>query len=346
MLYGVCERGDGPLLERAVDAKRGAGHPARLRRAELIRIEQGQHPVRGRHGRIGSLGHAFQEEEEPRLPVAALAHLVQERVVIRPALLEEEAQVQHRLAQRALAPEQERDEQPPDAPVPVQKRVDGLELHVRETRAEQGREFQVLPVPEALQIRHALADPMRRRRHEVRRGRPAPADPVLGAPELARALARAAAPREQPAVDLADKPRRERETIPPHPRQAVFERRHVVRDLDHVVNRRARRPLHLEHEQVGERGLRPLDLGGEHGLLPHVGVEEDVGVGQQRGQGVEAAQRERRPLQRRVQGCQIERRPGRQTHRHECAHGLAAERRRLVCARLCASHGEPLYEAL
>ena len=74
-----------------------------------------------------------------------------------------------------------------------------------------------------------------------------------------------------------------------------------------------------------------------------------MGVGQKRGQAVEAAQRERSPLKRRVQGRQIERRPGRQARGHERAHGLAAERRRLVCApspaRLTANLLMKRYEA-
>ena len=168
----------GRSLSAPVDAKRGTGHAARLCDPELIRIEQGQHPVRGCHGCIRSLGHALQEEEEPCLPVAALAHLVQERVVIRPALLEEEAQVKHRLAQRALAPEQERDEQPPDAPVP-RPETDGWSSNWTCARPARSRaeSLRSLRVPEALQVRHALADPVGRRGHEVR-PRPACSPPI------------------------------------------------------------------------------------------------------------------------------------------------------------------------
>ena len=56
------------------------------------------------------------------------------------------------------------------------------------------------------------------------------------------------------------------------------------------------------------------------------------------------AQRERRPLERRVQDAQVERGLGRK-RAGTYAHGLAAERRRFVCTRLAASHGEPPYEA-
>jgi hypothetical protein len=49
-------------------------------------------------------------------------------------LLEVQAQVQERLPQHAVVVQDERDQQPPDAPVPIEKAVDGLELHVGERR--------------------------------------------------------------------------------------------------------------------------------------------------------------------------------------------------------------------
>jgi hypothetical protein len=52
--------------------------------------------------------------------------------------------------------------------------------------------------------------------------------------------------------------------------------------------RGAGRLFDLEEQQVGERRLRALDLRGEHRLLAHVAVEEEVGVGEQRGDAVEA----------------------------------------------------------
>ena len=72
----------------------------------------------------------------------------------------------------------------------------------------------------------------------------------------------------------------------------MFERRHVVRDFDDVIERRAWRSLQFEQQKIGQRGLRPLDLGGEHGFFSNVGVEEQMRSGQQRGYAVQTAQRQ------------------------------------------------------
>ena len=96
-------------------------------------------------------------------------------------------------------------------------------------------------------------------------------------------------------------------------RQAVVERRDVARDLDDVVEGHAGRLVDLEEQEVGERRLRPLDLGGEHRLLAHVGVEEEVGVRQQGGDAVESAEGEQAPLQERLESArQARARVGRQ----------------------------------
>ena len=58
-------------------------------------------------------------------------------------------------------------------------------------------------------------------------------------------------------MDLADEPVGQREA-PAEAGQAVFEGRHVVGDLDHVVERHSRRLVELEEQQVGQGGLRPL----------------------------------------------------------------------------------------
>ena len=72
----------------------------------------------------------------------------------------------------------------------------------------------------------------------------------------------------------------------------MVERGDVVRDLDDVVERDAGRLLDLEEQQVGERGLRALDLRREHGFLADVGVEEERLVGQEGRDAVESAERE------------------------------------------------------
>ena len=46
----------------------------------------------------------------------------------------------------------------------------------------------------------------------------------------------------------------------------------VAGDLHHVIKRHARGFLQFEQQQIGEGRLGALDLGGEQGLTPHVGV--------------------------------------------------------------------------
>ena len=110
-------------------------------------------------------------------------------------------------------------------------------------------------------------------------------------PAACRLRARA---RAEP-VDLADEPVREREAVG-QTAEAVLQRSHVVGDLDHVVEGHAGRLVQLEEQQVREGGLRALDLGGEHCLLAHVGVEEERRVRQQRGDAVQPAAREEERL--------------------------------------------------
>ena len=124
------------------------------------------------------------------------------------------------------------------------------------------------------------------------------ADPVLAAAELARAPSRCRA-RARGACAWISRIRRAHSGKPPRRRaEAVLQRRDVVRDLHDVVERHAGGLLHLEEQQVGERGLRALDLGGEHRLLADVGVEEKIGVWQQSGDAVEPP-RARRACSRR-----------------------------------------------
>ncbi len=79
-------------------------------------------------------------------------------------------------------------------------------------------------------------------------------------------------------VHLAQQAVGERKALA-QPRHAVLEGGDVVGDFHHVVERHAGGFVELEQEQVGERRLRALDLGGEDGLPAHVGVEKQGGSG-------------------------------------------------------------------
>jgi len=163
----------------------------------------------------------------------------------------------------------------------------------------------------------------------------------LRAAELARVLAAAPAARKQHAVDLADEVIGERKASP-QARDPVLESRDVVRDLDHVIERHARRFVQLKEQQVRERGLRPFDLGGEDRLLAHVGVEEERLVGQQCRDAVESTEREHRRFEGLLErSVHDERWDRRQRCRHKGPHLLAPDARDLVSARLSPLHSAP-----
>src|SRR5262249_34235368 len=118
-------------------------------------------------------------------------------VVLLPAALEVQAQVQDRFRQRALSIQQQGDEQPAEPAIAVEKRVDGCELNVRKCRLEQGWRLHGIAVQEPFEVAHALDDLVCRRRHESSISRTRASDPDLATAELARSLvASAPAPEE------------------------------------------------------------------------------------------------------------------------------------------------------
>ena len=81
--------------------------------------------------------------------------------------------------------EHKRDQEPPDATIAVQKRVDGLELHLGERGFDERRQAVVRGMDEALERGHAMLDVLRRGRNEAGGAGASAADPVLAAAELA-----------------------------------------------------------------------------------------------------------------------------------------------------------------
>jgi hypothetical protein len=90
-------------------------------------------------------------------------------------------------------------------------------------------------------------------------------------------------------VDLTKQASRERETVP-NAVEAVLECRHIGGDLLDVVEGDPGCGIQLEQEQIRQGGLCPLDLRGEHRLLPDVGVDEEGGVGEQGRDGIQATE--------------------------------------------------------
>lgn len=84
------------------------------------------------------------------------SHALQVFVVLEAPHLEVEAQVQDRLRQRPLGTQEQRDEESSEATIAVEKRVNGLELHVGEPGLDQRWRPLGLVVQELLERAHAL----------------------------------------------------------------------------------------------------------------------------------------------------------------------------------------------
>jgi hypothetical protein len=192
-------------------------------------------------------------------------------------LLEEEAQVEEGLAQDPALHQHQHDQQPPQTPVAIEERVDRLELHVDKGRHHQPREV-IVGMEETLQIRHAALHQPRGRRYEAGVASSGATDPVLAVPELTRQSIGATPTGEQHGMNLPQQTGGEGETTG-QPGRAVFERRHVTRNLRHIIERHSRRLLQLKQQEVRQGRLGALDLGGEQGFPPHVGVEKQLGIG-------------------------------------------------------------------
>ena len=188
---------------------------------------------------------------------------------------------------------------------------------------------------------HAVLDQTRRRRHEAARCPGGCRRSSSGCAGTRRAAARHRDP--GPAAGRGFRAAGGwRAGSPPQPGQAVLQGCHVAGDLDHVVERNAGCFLQLEQQQIGEGRLGALDLGGEHGLAPHVGVEEQLGIGQQGGDTIQAAAGQQRLLVQGLQGSsQHHRRLRGQRRRHEGPHRFPGGAGDLVVAGGLTPHGPP-----
>src|SRR4051794_7131022 len=99
-----------------------------------------------------------------------------------------------------------------------------------------------------------------------------------------------------------------------------------------------------EKQQVGERGLRALNLRREHGLLANVEVDEQARVGQEPRRPVEPAERLIRVVELTPERRELDRRLRRQRGRNEGAHNLTGHGRGDVTPR--RSHPMTLLGAI
>src|SRR5450756_2541650 len=215
---------------------------------------------------IRGLCDTLEKEGEPCFPVSLEPRQIEEPVVLVAVLLEKQAQIEERLPEHSVVAEQQRDQQAADAAVPVQERMDRLELRVGEPGPDEMRQALAIVVNEMLESGDTLRHLGVRRRHIVRVARPRAADPILRTSELPGILVAPTPALEQLAVHFADEARTDRRAAP-QARETVLERRHIPAHLDNVVDRRPRCLLDLEEQEIGERRLGPLDLRRKHGLL-------------------------------------------------------------------------------
>src|SRR5688572_3252887 len=105
------------------------------------------------------------------------------------------------------------DQQPTDAAVAVQKRMNRFELHVSQRGFDQCWIWRMFVMDEPLKIGHAVLESMRWRRDESGVARPCPTNPVLSAAKLARRLFAAATLGKQDRMHFPDEPVRQRKTF-------------------------------------------------------------------------------------------------------------------------------------
>lgn len=124
-------------------------------------------------------------------------------------------------------------------------------------------------------------------------------------------------------MHLSDETKRKRKALP-QSLQAVLHRRDVVRDLRDVVDRHVRDLVALEQEQIGQRGLRALDLRRQQRFLAHVHIEKQWGRRQDGRHAVEPPDGATGGVVEGEQALQVERRGRRKRRGQKCPHPLAA----------------------
>ena len=220
--------------------------------------------------------HPAQEIRQPRLPFPVFRHPLQAGVVLLARSFKVSAQVEKGFRQEAAGDEQQRNEQAADAPVAVEKRMDGLELRVDERGVHQRREGvvvkELLPLPKA---GHQLAG----RRGNVpgvledASGR---TDPVLGAAKLSRGSRVSPDAPHQSLVQLPHETQGERQRVQaPYP---VLQGGHVVGHLLQI----GCIPFDLcpgpRGKQLAQGSLRALDAAGKHRFPVQERPDEQVRI--------------------------------------------------------------------
>src|SRR2546428_6913950 len=168
-------------------------------------------------------------------------------------------EIQHWLVERVALAKKKRDQQPADAAVAIEERMNRLELSVCEAYFDQQRQV-IAFVQERFEVAESFRYFVRRWRNErgVRQRRPSRPNPILTATQLARSQSGSADAMQQLRVNLADEATRDRKLF--QPREAVIHRPDVIHDLVDIARRVCLEHLCFRREQILERTLRSFDL--------------------------------------------------------------------------------------
>src|SRR5690606_1273734 len=112
-------------------------------RARAIRLNEPEKLARGCDRLLRDRRDALEEVSDPPFPIACRAHAIEAAVVFRPMAFEVEAEIEEGLREESPILEEERHQEPSDAPVAIEERVNRLELHVKEARSDERRQIVV-----------------------------------------------------------------------------------------------------------------------------------------------------------------------------------------------------------
>ena len=158
--------------------------------------------------------------------------------------------------------------------------MDRFELVMQQRAADQERQLRILVVKVALPLTQGIGKLIDRRGNETRSGRAVVGrgDPVLAPAELPGGSFLTSDTLHENLVHLLYQPKREREA-PLESGKPVIECRDVVADLTDVIARCFTAEGGLQH--LGHGRLSALDARTRHSLTGDVGVDQQMGIGQQ-----------------------------------------------------------------
>jgi hypothetical protein len=182
------------------------------------------------------------------------------------------------MRESAIGHEDEADEESSDPAVSVEERVDCLELGVGKGGFHQRWSGAVLVMDKPLQVAQSREDFVRRRRYVGRVPGPSATDPILSSSELTRILRCPSALLEETAVGFLEESKRKGKGPCLDLVGGVEKGVHVVCHFSHVINGRSRSIGVLVAKEVGQSGLRPLDLAREDCFFADVHVEEAIRI--------------------------------------------------------------------